>query len=145
MRAAPRNSATVLTGRETEVDLVVPTVPGDYELRYRRTIGDAQIEISQPLQSITPDIEISAPDTAQAGGSLEVTVTGDIGASMLVDIVKSGSEAQAQGPSLGLKAGQEFTGVISRLPKTPGDYEIRCVSNYYNGRTVFARRSLTIQ
>ncbi len=45
----------------------------------------------------------------------------------------------------GLKREQDQTGLISRLPAEPGEYELRCVSNWGAGRQISARRPLTLR
>jgi hypothetical protein len=144
-KAANPYSATVLSGDEQEVDLAVPMAPGEYELRYRPSRGDGTIALRAPFDSVVPEIEIAAAGSAPAGGTLDVTLTGDIGEHMVVTVVPAGSDSSERGPSLSLKQGTEQSGTVRRLPEEPGDYEIRCISGYGRDRVVYARRRLVIR
>ncbi len=145
-QAANPYSAQVTSGGDEEFNLVVPTIPGDYELRYRKRKNGSEILLSQPFKSVAPEITIEAPDKVPPGGSLEVHVKGDIGEHMRVTIVSAGSPDKTTGRAApSLTQGSDMTRVIPRLPKEPGQYEIRCYTGWSKGHQIYARRPLTIE
>jgi hypothetical protein len=139
----PYSAATLKGGGEL-LALVVPTTPGEYELRYRPA-REGGIEFRQPFVSVAPKISIEAPATAPAGGDVEVSVSGEIGEHMVVTVVPADSPDAANGRTRALRQGEGDVGVIRRLPEEQGDYEIRVTSNWRGGKNVYARRPLTIQ
>ena len=145
-RAANPYSDGFVTGREEAVTLVIPTVPGKYELRYRESQGDRQIIARQPFEVRAPNVSIEAPATAKAGESVDVRLTGDLGERMTVTVVPAdSSETTKNNPLFYVVQGSsEMTSVLRNLPDQPGDYEIRCVSDWSAGQ-VYARHALTIE
>lgn len=138
-------SAVALTGEEQTVTLVVPTTPGEYELHYREAGGQRRVIERQAFQSTAPQVRIEAPSGAQAGGSLGVRVIGDVGERMTVTVVPAGSPDKELSSSFFYTTqGSEMSGSIRRLPNEPGDYEIRCRSDW-GAAQVYARRPLTIR
>jgi hypothetical protein len=123
------------------VSLHVPYTPGSYELRLITT-PDRRIVTSIPFRSTPPNAEIEAEDTAEAGGSIDVRIVGDISPNTRIQIVR------ADNPSLiiagrNLRGGLNETVTISSLPRTKGEYEIRYVSATH--LVVYAQKRLTIQ
>ncbi len=53
-------SAKNLSGGEQVLDLAVPTMPGEYELRYRGGQGALRIHEHRPFRSIRPELRIQA-------------------------------------------------------------------------------------
>ena len=77
-------------------------------------------------------------------GSIKVEVAGDLGEFMRLTVVPAGSPDSTAGPQRTLQQGTKGGGVIRRLPKEPGEYEIRCASSN-KGKQVYARHKLMIQ
>lgn len=144
-QAANPYSSTVLTGGEQVIKFIAPTLPGDYELRYRETRGTQTVALRRPFRSVAPKLTIEAPATAAAGSSIDVRATGDIGEFMTLMVVPAGSPDAAQGPARGLQQGASSGGSIQLRNLKPGEYEIRCVSNAASGRQIYARRKLTVR
>jgi hypothetical protein len=135
-----------LSGDEETVTLAIPTIPGTYELRYRESSGAFTTVAGQPFEVMTPQVEIQAPATAQAGGSLDFRVSGDLGEHMTVTIVPAGSP-DAQRSTLFYYVGQgerEASSTFNGLPEEAGEYELRCVSDY-EAPAIYARHPLIIE
>lgn len=145
-RAVNPYSERGLNGRDATVNLIVPIIPGDYELRYIDNSRPRRILLRQPFRSIEPKVRIEAPVSGAAGKSFEVRVTGNVGQHMYVAIVPVGSPDETQGRWRGtLKQGNEYVSRIRKLPEERGRYEIRCSSSWGGKqRQVHARRPLTV-
>jgi hypothetical protein len=142
--ANPYSDRRLQGGAET-VKLIVPTIPGDYELRYREARGAQTVAHRQPFRSVAPKLTIEAPATAASNSSIDVQVSGEVGEFLTVYVVPAGSPDAAQGPSRGLQQGASSGGSIQLRNTKPGEYEIRCVSNGGTGKQVYARRKLTVR
>ncbi len=135
-----------LNGDETSVDLIVPIIPGEYELRYMDDSNPRKILLRQPLRSLEPKVRIEAPVSGEAGKPFEVRLIGNVGKHMYVAIVPVGSPDGLHGRSRGrFEQGTDVTSSIYALPEEPGNYEIRC-SSYWGDdqKQVHARRRLTV-
>jgi hypothetical protein len=146
-KASNPYSDVILRGDEETVKLVVPTIPGEYELRRREAGGERKILARKAFRSNQPQIRIEAPDTAKAGGSLEVQLLGDIGERMTVTVVPVDSpDSQKNNPFFYTVTvqGTEMSSVLRGLPAQPGEYEIRCVSDW-GAAQVYARHKLKIE
>ena len=144
-KASNPYSDVILRGDEETVKLVVPTIPGEYELRYREAGGERKILARKAFRSTRPQIRIEAPDTAKAGGSLEVRLLGNIGERMTVTVVPADSpDSQKNNPLFYTVQGTEMNSELRGLPQQPGEYEIRCVSDW-GAAQVYARRKLEIE
>jgi len=145
-RAANPYSDVFLSGDEETVKLAIPTIPGQYELRYRESSGELATVASQPFEVTQPQVQIEAPAKAQAGGSLDFRITGDLGEHMTVTIVPAGSpDAQKSTLFYYVVQGERAASLVfNGLPEEAGEYEIRCVSDWQAG-VIYARHALTIE
>lgn len=144
-RAANPYSETVVRAGDQVVKLTVPTLPGDYELRYREVQGEGTVLHRQPFRSLAPNLTILAPDVAETGSYIDVKISGDVGESMTLVIEPADSPVLTGGPSYGLRQGAESGGSIHLYNTKPGEYEIRCMSTGGVGTQIYATRKLTIQ
>ncbi|MFV1876572.1 VWA domain-containing protein [Nioella sp.] len=117
--------------------LVMPTEPGDYEIRYFVN-QDRTVIARHPISVTAVEARIEAPDSATAGDTINVTWEGPdyrndfIGIGMLDDpdgyenyaYTRDGSPARLE------------------MPVAPGRYEIRYFVN--QDRTVIARREIEV-
>ncbi|WP_420398215.1 VWA domain-containing protein [Nioella sp.] len=117
--------------------LVMPTEPGDYEIRYFVN-QDRTVIARRPISVTAVSASIEAPENAAAGDTINVTWTGPdyrndfIGIGALDDpdgyqnyaYTRDGSPARLE------------------MPVTPGRYEIRYFVN--QDRTVIARREIEV-
>lgn len=138
-------SEVVLLGKEKKVQITAPMRPGEYELHYLEKRGAAKVAEHLPFVAVSPKVEIIAPESASAGGEVEVKVQGDIGKNMLLSVVPLGSPDNTDGPTIPVKPGAQHSGKIQYLPKKPGKYEIRCTGSFSKKRNIYARRPLVIE
>lgn len=131
-------------GRGDRVEVLAPSLPGSYELRYlidqRRHLVARQALDVAPLR-----VSLDAPPSAQAGGPLTVDVIGEANPSDFVVVVPEGAPSDdTQLKNLHARLGRDLTRVQFRnLPREPGQYEIRYLID--RGRVVAARRALRIE
>ncbi len=118
----------------TQTDLVAPSDPGMYELRYvldegRRTLASAAIEV------ISVEIEVSGPDVVRAGDQLRVMWSDRVNDRDLVTILPLGADEGELGEWARVGSSQmqrDFT-----APDVTGMYEVRYVLD--EGRLTLGR------
>jgi hypothetical protein len=137
-------SDTVLSGTEEEVQLIVPMTPGEYEVRYRELRGEAQIARKIPFTVLEPELSISAPASAPAGGSVDYKIAGDVGQYAKLTVVPADGNGDKRLQRIHLRQGTEQSGTITHLPEEPGQYEIRCISGYGTPPLVYARQPIEL-
>lgn len=142
-REANSGSRTLLKGGDQTLYLLAPFKPGDWELRYLTFPGHRNLLLSIPFKSILPQIKITADAAATAGGSLRVTVEGDLSPNLHVKIVPVGSPETLLGSHAKINGGLRETIIIGPLPLTPGEYEIRVSSTPF--QVTYARKLLLIE
>ncbi len=123
------------------VSLHVPYTPGTYELRLITT-PDRRIVTSIPFRSTPPNAEIEATETAEAGGSIDVRIVGDISPNTRIQIVRVENPSQIIA-GRNLRGGLSETVTFDSLPKAKGEYEIRYVSATH--LVAYAQKRLTIR
>ncbi len=123
------------TAQGTPLALLMPTEPGDYEIRYVLN-EDREILATRPITLSAAPAELSAPETATAGSEIEVEWTGPSYDRDLISIGKIGENYEnytyvAEGSPL-----------LLMMPTEPGDYELR----YQLGqdRKTIATRMITV-
>ncbi|MEM9344594.1 MAG: VWA domain-containing protein [Pseudomonadota bacterium] len=121
----------------TPVKLLMPTEPGTYQLRYVLN-QDREIIATRPIEITDVTASLQAPETANAGATVEVTWTGPDYANDFISVAKlddaRGYESYTytrEGTPLGL-----------RLPTEPGTYELRYVIN--QDRQIIATRPIEV-
>jgi hypothetical protein len=128
---------------ERVVRLTARNESGPYEFRYKTAASSwRQATIRLPFEARDPVARLDAPDTAAAGGSVQVRCVGECSPLAYVNLVPAGSRDDLLGAHADLSGGLEVT--ILNLPKTPGEYEVRYLAPA-NPRRVFARRSITLR
>ncbi|MDQ2088702.1 VWA domain-containing protein [Marimonas arenosa] len=103
--------------------LTAPADPGLYELRYilregQKTIASANIEVTEP------EVTITAPETALAGGKFEVSWTGAISPNDYINIVPMGTDEGEFGNYFVVRSNSKGD---LQAPADTGLYEIRYV------------------
>ena len=122
--------------------LLAPPKPGAYEIRYQNDSDPTQVLARVPVtvgQAV--QVTLDAPDSATAGGQIEVRWTGPDGPQDYLTIVPRGAPDGDYGPFTYTSDGSPLT---LDVPSDPGDYEIR----YQSDRTevgVLGRRPLTVR
>ncbi|UOA26896.1 VWA domain-containing protein [Pseudosulfitobacter sp. DSM 107133] len=123
------------TNSGTPVQLLMPTEPGDYEVRYvldqdREVIATAPISISAVTASIT------APQTAVVGATVAVPWEGPDYTRDYIAVGKPGEQYDSYAYT------KDGTPARIMMPALPGDYELRYVLD--QDRKVIATAPLTI-
>ena len=123
-----------------QVDLVVPVRPGGYVLRYWN--GDSNKVLAERSLTVDPmEVTLAAPETTEAGTSIEVGWQGPGGRR---DAVQFFSPADGKVHSSKRLASGDYDNrkVVVKAPK-PGAYLLR----YWNGdySTVLAEQPITVQ
>ena len=116
--------------------LVMPALPGDYEIRYHLR-QDNEVLATKPITVYAVKAELTVPDTARAGESITVTWDGPNyqGDYIAVDEVGGNRYINYANTADG-------NPVTLLMPPTPGDYEVRYVMR--QGSTTLMRKPITI-
>lgn len=136
-------SATRTKKEQSSAKLVVPTTPGEYEIRFQDRTLKKEL-FSLPFTALAPELSIVAPEQGIAGGSIDISLKGDIGDHVKLTVVPAGAKDKVSGPGFNLNAGRYFEGKIEKLPSEPGEYEIRLTSAWGKGKAVYARKKLVL-
>ncbi|WP_071674952.1 VWA domain-containing protein [Nioella nitratireducens] len=121
----------------TPVSLVMPTDPGDYEVRYVVN-QDRTILARHPITVTEVGATLDAPETATAGASIPVAWTGPDYDNDYVAISRPDDPSGYENYTY-TRTGTPLT---LDMPTQPGEYELRYVIN--QDRTIIARRSITV-
>ena len=108
------------------LDLDMPPEPGSYELRYvmnqdRKVIATAMIEVADLT------VTLQAPESAAAGGTVEVAFDGPAYQNDLITITAVGADRHST-----YAYAHRGNPATLKVPEAPGDYEIRYVMNQGN-------------
>ncbi len=121
-----------------EVELRIPGIPGDYELRYILA-EDRQIIASKTLTVTPVTATLAAPDTVAAGSSIRVRWTGPGEKRNLITL----SEPTHSADRFSHYRNVNETGEVElRVPGIPGNYELRYV--LAEDRQIIATKPLTV-
>lgn len=129
-------------GVADQLEILVPSAPGRYELRYLLDQRRHQV-YSQPLDVASPVLTLGAPERTKAGSSVQVRIDGWANEGDLVCVVPKGAPNESIGAHVRTTEAATQEVVVKRLAPEPGDYEIRYVID--QGRRVIASRSLTLE
>ncbi|NND36753.1 MAG: hypothetical protein HKN81_06405 [Gammaproteobacteria bacterium] len=122
-----------------EVELKVPGIPGDYELRYI-VITDRQIAASQALAVQPVTATLDAPDAVAAGAKVAVRWTGPGNENDFVTLAETGTPGNQWFSFTTVSAAEGTTEL--KAPDEPGDYVLRYVLN--SDRQIVAEIPLTV-
>lgn len=103
--------------------LIAPTDPGVYELHYilregAKTLARATIEVGEP------EVTVTAPETAIAGGMVAVSWAGAVAVNDYITIVPVGTDEGVYGKDIIVRDKSEDD---VQAPSEPGMYEVRYV------------------
>ena len=101
------------------LELVMPTEPGDYEIRYTLR-QDSDVIATRPIAITDVAAQIIAPDTAPAGATIQVGWTGPDYDQDFIAIGLTGERGYEN-----YTYTREGTPLPLVMPPQPGDYEIR--------------------
>ena len=114
------------TAAVTELALMPPAEPGDYELRYVLNEHD-RIIASRPIKVVASSASVSGPSTAMAGDTITIKASGPEGSSHWIGFAPAGSDV---GNYRDYVRPQGTTTEASLMaPTEAGDYELRYVLN----------------
>ncbi len=110
----------------SEMELLTPSEPGDYELRYVLNEYD-RILVSRPIRIVASEASVSGPATVMAGDTITIKASGPEGSGHWIGFAPAGSAAgtyldyvRPQGTS---------TEATVMAPTEAGEYELRYVLN----------------
>ena len=106
------------TSEGNPLDLVMPTEPGDYEIRYVLN-EDREVLATRPISLAAAPADLTGPDTATAGSEITVAWTGPDYARDYISIGKPGENYDNYTYT------QEGSPLVLLTPTEPGDYELR--------------------
>ncbi len=139
---APEGSHTSYqdTKRGNPVSIKAPDAPGDYEVRY--VVGQSKRTLaSLPVKVGADAVTLSVPGSVGANGVVEVTFSGPGRYEDQIEIVATGSAADAKP----LRSARASQGSPLKLfaPPTPGTYDLRY--RMTDTGTVLAKVPLTVE
>ncbi|MCA1775186.1 MAG: VWA domain-containing protein, partial [Loktanella sp.] len=102
-------------------DLRAPSETGLYEVRYVLDEGHRTLA-TQPIEVKEPEVSVTAPDSALAGSSFEVTWTGTISGNDYVTIVPMGADDGTRENHFRVR---DYDAKDLRAPSETGLYEVR--------------------
>ena len=122
------------TARGNPAELLAPTEPGRYELRYTTDAAGSPTLASRPILVVASSYRVDAPTTVEAGAPFEVAWTGPDNPSDYITIVPEGAPT-------GTYTSYAYTarGNPARIhaPVAPGRYEVRYTTDQ-SGNPTFA-------
>jgi Ca-activated chloride channel homolog len=114
------------TGAVSELELMSPAEPGDYELRYVLNENE-RILVTRPIKVVASLASVSGPATAMAGDTVAIKASGPEGSGHWIGFAPAGSGV---GTYLEYVRPQGSTTEATLMaPTEAGDYELRYVLN----------------
>ena len=114
------------TGPVSELELMTPAEPGEYELRYVLNENE-RILVSRPIKVVASLASVSGPATAMAGDTVAIKASGPEGSAHWIGFAPVGSAA---GTYLEYVRPQGSTTEATLMaPTEAGDFELRYVLN----------------
>ncbi|MCB1573943.1 MAG: VWA domain-containing protein, partial [Xanthomonadales bacterium] len=114
------------TGPVSEIELMPPSEPGDYELRYVLNERE-RIIATRPVKVVASAASVSGPATAMAGDTVKVTASGPEGSGHWIGFAPAGSDAGSYRDYV--RPQGATTEATLMAPTEAGDYELRYVLN----------------
>jgi len=119
------------------LQIEMPPIPGQYELRYILRDGNKTL-VSVPIEVTPVEAVLSAPDSAPAGSAFEVTWTGPDYKNDFVTLAAPGTK---DAEYINYTYTREGSPLMLEMPTEPGTYEVRYTMS--SGRVVIGRRAIT--
>lgn len=124
-----RVHAERVTKGENRLRLLMPGVPGTYELRYVMALtganGDDEILATQSIEVTETVATLSAPNTARIGEMVVLEWTGPAQAGDYISVAEIGSDTWKRIYAERVSAGESRLRLL--MPGDPGTYELRYV------------------
>jgi hypothetical protein len=122
--------------RSNPEGIEVPEQPGEYLIVFTH---DGEIQASQPLTVVMAEATVTAPATAGAGETIEVSWTGPISRSDMVTWAERDGESIRR-TSYGYVGNSPDGSRTLRAPSEAGEYDVI----YLSGSTILARAPVTV-
>lgn len=124
-----------------EVELKVPELPGEYELRLMGPDSPYPVLARRPITLFTPTVQIEAPDSVAIGSRVKVRWRGPSGAREYLTIVAADApEGDYEGYAYA--EGEGGGEVVLEAPTQPGSYQVRYQTGSKN--RLLGARALTV-
>ena len=128
-----------ITGAVTEVELMPPSEPGEYELRYVLN-GSERIIASRPITVVAAQASVRGPATAMAGDTVAIEGSGPQGGSHWIGFAPVGAGAGEYRDYTDVSGATTHARLMA--PMEPGAYELRYVLN--GSEKIVAAQSITV-
>ena len=125
-------------GDTKKVDLLMPAVPGKYEVRYRSGSGRKVIE-RRTINVVLPDITLTLPEETKPGSEVSVQWTAPNNNGDYLATAAVGSDSGTYETYGYTRKGSPTT---IKVPDVPGDYEMRYISG--QGKAIWAAEKFTV-
>lgn len=125
------------TRRGNPLEVVMPLVPGSYELRYVMN-QDNTILAAQPIEVVDVQATLDIPETARAGAGIVVNWNGPGYDNDYISIARPGDPKYDA-----YTYTRNGNPLIVTTPPVPGTYEIRYVASS-NGTSILARKEIIL-
>jgi Ca-activated chloride channel family protein len=135
-RTTADTRTTPTRGKGAALDLLMPTEPGTYELRYVAN-QDRTVLASRVIEVVAVTASLMAPETAVAGSTIEVAWEGPDYANDFIAIARPDDNGYEN-----YTYTREGAALDLLMPTEPGTYELRYVAN--QDRTVLASRVIEV-
>ena len=134
-----RSTAYTYTKDGSPLKLLMPSEPGDYEIRYVLSQGNTPLA-STPISIKETEVSVSAPETAELGSTIKVEWVGPDAKNDYIAVYPAGDD---EARSTAYTYTRDGTPLKLLMPSEPGEYEIRYVLN--QGKTVLATTPISIK
>lgn len=114
------------TAAVTELELMPPSEPGEYELRYVLNERE-RIIATRPITVTASAVSVSGPSTAMAGDTVNIKATGPEGSGHWIGFAPAGSDVTSYRDYMRPQGAQTEGSLMA--PTEAGDYELRYVLN----------------
>ena len=127
------------TAAVSEMELMPPSEPGEYELRYVLNERE-RIIASRPITVTASAASVSGPATVMAGDTVTIKATGPAGSQHWIGFAPAGSSIGSYGDYMRPQGTQTEGTLVA--PTEAGDYELRYVLN--ESEKIIATQSIKV-
>ena len=137
-QAKALNSASIISGRNP-VEVVMPDVPGEYQLRYYSRSAKAVIGRA-PVMVVDVETTLEAPASVQMGSPIDIAWTGPGNSYEQIQLHPAGAAADAKALATATVLGK--SPLRMNLPELQGEFELRYVTR--QAKRILATRPITL-
>lgn len=125
-----------------EIKFAMPATAGEYELRYVSPSREKSVLLRLPITIHDAGARIEAPETASAGGMVDVVAEGPVSDRHWIGFVKKGAGTGAYMNGHYERPTAAHSEIKLRVPAESGEYELRYVLN--ENERVLASHPITV-